>query len=142
MISASGVRTAQDPATNATSVAGSDGSAVHAISYDHGVGISGMYVLNAASFTFFAVLTMNFLERGLAIAESPAFSSPALGASIVQQMGAEEFVQQNVGMVVDPTFRMWNQVHAQRCLVVCDASDNNQWLIRRPLGYRCCSRTR
>ena len=106
-----GVRTIVDKNSNQTAVAAMDGSAVHALSYEHGVAISGLYVLNAASFTFFAVLTMNFLERGLSMVD--AGSSPHM----VQQMGGEEFVSQNVGMLVDPAFRMWNQVGTWICTI-------------------------
>ena len=74
--------------------------------YDHGIGITGLYVLNAASITFFAVLCMNLLDRGM----HSAMVVAAATGDTAQQMGSEEFVSQNVKMIVDPTFRMWNQV--------------------------------
>lgn len=58
--------TAMDPATNQTAVVlpkAAEGP-VHA-SYMHGVNISGLFVLCASGFTFFVVLTMQFIERGL-----------------------------------------------------------------------------
>ena len=59
--------TGMDPSTNATAVmlpANPEGSAIHA-SYMHGINISGLFVLCASAFTFFVVLTMQFIERGL-----------------------------------------------------------------------------
>ena len=58
--------TAMDPATNTTAVVlphTAEGP-IHA-SYMHGVNISGLFVLCSSSFTFFVVLTMQFIERGL-----------------------------------------------------------------------------
>ena len=107
------VRTAMDPLTNTTSIAARDASAVYSPSYEHALGISGLYVINSASFTFFAVLTMNFLERGLATTED---SAPHMRYTLIQQMGAEEYVAQNLGMVSDPAFRMWNQVCHGACM--------------------------
>lgn len=105
-----GIRLATDPATNLTAVAFTNESAVYAAAYDHGVGISGLYVLSASSFTFFAVLTMNFLERGLASASDEGRMASSMQQALIQQMEGEEFVLQNLGMVSDPTFRTWNQV--------------------------------
>ena len=110
------IRLTKDPATNETAIAYSNASAVYAAGYEHGLGISGLYVLSSASFTFFAVLTMNFLERGVASVSDEA--GHHMRHALVQQMGGEEFVLQNVGMVVDPAFRMWNQVCT--VLVVCN----------------------
>jgi hypothetical protein len=53
--------------------AAANASAVEISSYEHGVAILGMYVLNAASFAFFAIMTMNFVERGVAAASSMIF---------------------------------------------------------------------
>ena len=123
-----GVATVYDTTLNRTVVAATNQDAVHATGYEHGLGVSGLYVLNAASYTFFSVLTMNFLERGLALAEGGSSSSSSAGMLMVQQMGAEEFVAQNVGMVVDPTFRMWNQMYSashlpvHRCVHTCACS--------------------
>ncbi len=84
--------------------------------YEHGLGISGLYVINAASITFFAVLCMNLMDRGMHMAMVAAAASSASGFDLDSRgagqsmMGSEEFVAQNIKMVVDPTFRMWNQV--------------------------------
>lgn len=77
------------------------------------MGISGLYVINAASVTFFAVMCMNLTERGMhmamvAAASGSGFDSDRQNTSAM--LGGEEFVAQNIKMVVDPTFRMWNQV--------------------------------
>lgn len=98
------IRTAYDTGTNQTVVAARNGSAVGVSSYDHGVGISGLYVVNAASLAFFVVMTMNFVERGVMMADDP------LRERGLSAMAEEEFVAQNLGMVSDPTFRAWNQV--------------------------------
>lgn len=113
------VRTVPDLSTgNATyAVAGIDGdSAILVAGYEHGVGISGLYVLNAAAITFFAVLCMNMLERGV-LSTAAAYAAAAADSSsleaaiaVANGMASEEFVAQNIGMMVDPTFRMWNQV--------------------------------
>ena len=108
------IRTVIDPATNQTVVAGADKSAVQVSSYEHGMGISGLYVLSSASFAFFAVLTMNFIERGVVVANSSSSSDmhrrSGGGGEGRNAMANEEYVSQNVGMVADPTFRTWNQV--------------------------------
>ncbi len=116
-----GVRLALDPADNATSViAAPDKSAIEIVNYEHGLGISGLYVLNAAAVTFFAVLSMNLLDRGFAAAammgemEERIRMSQA-GGSMVSE---EKFITQNVGMIVDPTFRMWNQVSCGVCCFI------------------------
>ena len=67
-----------DPSTNRTAVviptpmhkpsSGGQDEAVHMqvnASYMHGINISGLFVLCASSFTFFVVLTMQFVDRGL-----------------------------------------------------------------------------
>jgi hypothetical protein len=111
------IRTVIDPATNQTVVAGADKSAVQVSSYEHGMGISGLYVLSSASFAFFAVLTMNFIERGVVVANSSSSSDmhrrSGGGGEGRNAMANEEYVSQNVGMVADPTFRTWNQVRKQ-----------------------------
>lgn len=109
-----GVRVVLDPADNLTQVvAAQDKAAIDIVGYDHGLGISGLYVLNAAAVTFFAVLSMNLLDRGFAASFSEMEDLRHRGH---QSMIAEEaFVSQNVGMVVDPTFRMWNQVGLSVC---------------------------
>ena len=114
------VRVVLDPGDNATSVvAAPDKSAIDVVGYEHGYGISGLYVLNAAAITFFAVLSMNLLDRGVAAAAAMALagessSSASFGHSSSSMVADENFVSQNVGMVVDPTFRMWNQVSCLR----------------------------
>lgn len=112
---ATSVRTVLDPSDNVTvAVASSNESAVQVVAYEHGFGISGLYVLNAAAVTFFAVLTMNLLDRGV-VASVALEELRSRGASAIAE---EEFVSQNVGMVVDPTFRMWNQVRMMGCGLV------------------------
>ena len=93
-------------------VASDDSAAVLVQSYEHGLGISGLYVLNAAAITFFAVLSMNLLDRGFIAAAS--IEDSRRGQSLIAD---EDFVSQNVGMVVDPTFRMWNQSFSALLLV-------------------------
>lgn len=88
------------PAAAMTVVASDDSSAVFIHGYEHGLGISGLYVLNAAAITFFAVLSMNLLDRGFAAAAAIADEG-----RISSMIAEEDFVSQNVGMVVDPTFR-------------------------------------
>ena len=108
------VRVVLDPGDNATSVvAAPDKSAIEIVGYEHGYGISGLYVLNAAAITFFAVLSMNLLDRGVAAAAAMALTGESVGGSFghsSSMVADENFVSQNTGMVVDPTFRMWNQV--------------------------------
>ena len=104
-----GVRLALDPADNVTAVvAAPNKSAIEIVSYDHGLGVSGLYVLNAAAVTFFAVLSMNLLDRGFATSLNEMEELRSRGHQTL--IAEEPFVSQNVGMVVDPTFRMWNQV--------------------------------
>lgn len=58
--------TGTDPSSNLTAVVlprEAEGP-IHA-SYMHGINISGLFVLCASGFTFFVVLTMQFIERGL-----------------------------------------------------------------------------
>lgn len=104
-----GIRTVlADNATMLMAVASDDSSAVLVAGYDHGLGISGLYVINAAAVTFFAVLSMNLIDRGFAAAE--VSRDVDLSRRMSSLIVAEDFVSQNLGMVVDPTFRMWNQV--------------------------------
>ena len=106
-----GVRVVLDPANNMTSVvAAPDSSAVEIVGYEHGFGISGLYVLNAASVTFFAVLCMNLMDRGFAAASASDMEDMRRRGHSSSLIAEEDFVSQNIGMVVDPTFRMWNQV--------------------------------
>jgi hypothetical protein len=98
------IRLAVDSSTNQTAVAAMDATAVRVSTYEHGVGISGLYVLNAASFAFFTVLTMNFMERGMAA------TSDDHCERVRNVMASEDYVLQNIGMLADPTFRTWNQV--------------------------------
>ncbi len=92
-------------------IAAANASAVEISSYEHGVAISGMYVLNAASFAFFAFMTMNFVERGMAAAsaDDPSGRAGRGPRAHTHPMAEEEFVAQNLGMLADPTFRAWNQ---------------------------------
>jgi hypothetical protein len=107
---ATSIRTALDPADNVTvAVASDDEAAVQVAAYEHGLGISGLYVLNAAAVTFFAVLSMNLIDRGVAALAAVDDLRSRHGISAVAD---EEFISQNVGMVVDPSFRMWNQASA------------------------------
>lgn len=122
------IRTALDPADNSTMAIASDSrTAVLVSSYDHGVSITGLYVVNAAAVTFFSVLCMNMLDRGIAISsaasglgggdgEGGGWSSGFSRVS-TNMIGAEEFVTQNVLMVVDPTFRTWNQAFSALILL-------------------------
>jgi hypothetical protein len=115
------IRVAFDPSTNQTVIAAANASAVEISSYEHGVAISGMYVLNAASFAFFAVMTMNFVERGVAAAASAndPFVGGGRGARAhTHPMAEEEFVAQNLGMLADPTFRAWNQAFTITVILV------------------------
>ena len=97
-------------------IAAADASAVAVSSYDHGIGISGIYVLSAASVTFFAVLCMNLIDRSMGFAGAGGGDDYEAAYSIrnritrTNRMMNEEFVAQNMGMMIDPTFRMWNQV--------------------------------
>jgi hypothetical protein len=107
-----GIRTAFDPSINQTAVVAPNQSAVGVSYYEHGVGITGLYVINAASFAFFAVMTMNFVERGGVPSDDP------LRSSDTNAMAQEEFVAQNLGMVSDPMFRAWNQVCRSRIVML------------------------
>lgn len=99
-----------------SAIAAADASAVWVSSYDHGISISGVYVLSAASVTFFAVLCMNLIDRSMAHSgggggdDYEAAYSIRARVSMGSRMLYEEFVAQNLGMMIDPTFRMWNQV--------------------------------
>lgn len=99
-----GVRTAMDPRTNRTAVVAPDKSAIAVASYEHNVGASGFFVLNAALIAIFGTMTMSFCERGLV--SRPSDRDDGIHGS---PMAAEEFVAQNIGMLADPTFRTWNQ---------------------------------
>jgi hypothetical protein len=44
-------------------IAAPNKSAIQISSYEHGLGISGVYVVAASSITFFAVLCMNLIDR-------------------------------------------------------------------------------
>jgi hypothetical protein len=102
-----------DPRTNRTAVAAPDRSAIMVSSYEHNVGASGIFVLNAALVAIFGTMTMSFCERGL-------ISRPSDDAGIHgSPMAAEEFVAQNIGMLADPTFRTWNQVRHTFCAALC-----------------------
>lgn len=99
------VHTGMDPQTNRTAVVAPDKSAIVVASYEHAIGASGLFVLNAALIAIFGTMTMSFCERGLISSRSSSdgdgiYSNP---------MATEEFVAQNIGMLADPTFRTWNQ---------------------------------
>jgi hypothetical protein len=122
------IRLAVDSSTNQTAIAAMDATAVRVSIYEHGVGISGLYVVNAASFAFFTVLTMNFMERGMAAA------SDDHRERVRNVMASEDYVLQNIGMLADPTFRTWNQVgwscvHAFMYIYMCRNTTAIFWLL-------------
>jgi hypothetical protein len=99
------IRLAYDSRSNQTAIAAANASAVHISTYEHNVSITGLFLINAASYTFFVVLTMNLLDRGIVATTESASSASSSSVS-----HNEEFVAHNIRLVTDPTFRMWNQV--------------------------------
>lgn len=90
---------AMDPATNETAVVmPAQIDTRQAGYYMHSINISGLFVLCAASFTFFVVLTMHLMDRGR-----------SEGAYDNSSMHNQEYTRQNLAMLSDPSFRTWNQ---------------------------------
>lgn len=108
------VRVGMDPATNASAVVLP--ASVTADYHMHGINTSGLFVVCAASFCFFVVLTMHLLDR-----------SNHNNMRDKENMNEQEFTKQNVALVSDPSFRTWNQafvavllaVHFNVILTVC-----------------------
>lgn len=101
------VQVANDPYTNASAVVWplqNKSEREAGGFYTHGLNISGLFVLNAASFTFFVVLTMHLLDRHRA-SESDCSNE-------------QEFTRQNMVLTSDPSFRTWNQAFVCATLVV------------------------
>lgn len=96
--------------------------------YMHGLNISGLFVLCAASFTFFVVLTMHLVDRGRTSHE---------------RGGETDFTRQNISLISDPSFRTWNQaflvstllMHMVLILAVCSPVSTDMLLSSAALLY-------
>ena len=91
------ILTEKDPLTNATAVVipptlSHTSNQQQDAYYMHSINISGLFVICAASFTFYVVLTMHIMDRNRA-----------------ESINEQEFVRQNVNLMADPSFRTWNQ---------------------------------
>lgn len=93
------IRTGKDPLTNSTAViippslvSQQDDQQQQHSYYMHNINISGLFVLCAASFTFYVVLTMHIIDRNRA-----------------ENISEQEYVRQNLNLMGDPSFRTWNQ---------------------------------
>jgi hypothetical protein len=69
--------------------------------YMHNINISGLFVICAASFTFYVVLTMHIMDRGRN-----------------ENLSEQEYVKQNASLMADPSFKTWNQAFTASILAV------------------------
>lgn len=95
----------------------------------HGINVSGLFVLSASAFTFFVVMTMQFVDRGIR-------GDASAGSEILMASFQEEYIAQNTALVGDPTFRLWNQafvacvllLHFAACVTVCSPISSHMLL--------------
>jgi hypothetical protein len=104
------IRTLYDRSVNQTVIAAPNETAVLVSGYVHGMSLTGLFLISAASYTFFVVLTMNLLERNASSSDGSSQLTSLGRRSMAIMWSEEEFVSHNIKLVADPSFRMWNQV--------------------------------